>query len=151
MKDIKILLVEDNEGDILLTRKAFEIANILNEIEVVKDGEKAVQFLRKEGNYHDVDTPQLILLDINLPKLNGKEVLSLIKNDLQLKTIPVIMLTTSNAQNDIVESYSHHANCYITKPDNFNDFVDVIDSLKHFWTDIVKLPKTTISEKEIKQ
>ena len=147
MKDIKILLVEDNEGDILLTRKAFEIAGVDDEIEVVKDGEKAVQFLKKEGNYQDVETPQLILLDINLPKLNGKEVLSVIKNDLQLKTIPVIMLTTSNAQSDIVESYTHHANCYITKPDNFNDFVDVVESIKHFWSGIVKLPITMDLEK----
>ena len=147
MKDMKILLVEDNEGDILLTRKAFEIAGVDDEIEVVKDGEKAVQFLKKEGNYQDVETPQLILLDINLPKLNGKEVLSVIKNDLQLKTIPVIMLTTSNAQSDIVESYTHHANCYITKPDNFNDFVDVVESIKHFWSGIVKLPITMDLEK----
>ncbi|HSU51808.1 MAG TPA: response regulator [Segetibacter sp.] len=144
---MKILLVEDNEGDILLTRKAFEIAGVDDEIEVVKDGEKAVQFLKKEGNYQDVETPQLILLDINLPKLNGKEVLSVIKNDLQLKTIPVIMLTTSNAQSDIVESYTHHANCYITKPDNFNDFVDVVESIKHFWSGIVKLPITMDLEK----
>src|SRR4051794_34766018 len=142
MKEVKILLVEDNEGDILLTMKALQEAEVYNGIDVVKDGEKAVQFLKKEGSYVDAKTPGLILLDINLPKLNGKEVLQIIKNDDQLKHIPVIMLTTSNSENDILESYNRHANCYLTKPDNFLDYIELGDSIKHFWFSTVKLPVT---------
>lgn len=142
MKDFKILLVEDNEGDIVLTLKAFELANIYNKIDVVKDGEKAVQFLKKEGAFQHAETPALVLLDINLPRLNGKEVLNIIKSDPQLKTIPVVMLTTSNSPKDIKDSYGDYANCYVTKPDNFHDFTLVIDSIKDFWLGIVKLPGT---------
>jgi len=140
MKEVKILLVEDNEGDILLTIKALQEAEVHNSIDVVKDGEKAVQFLKKQGTYVDVETPGLILLDINLPRLNGKEVLHIIKSDDKLKHIPVIMLTTSNSESDILESYNYHANCYLTKPDNFLDFIEVGDSIKRFWFSTVKLP-----------
>src|SRR3954452_5370902 len=140
MKEVKILLVEDNEGDILLTIKALQEAEVYNSIEVVKDGEKAVQFLKKQGSYVDAETPGLILLDINLPRLNGKEVLHIIKSDDKLKHIPVIMLTTSNSESDILESYNYHANCYLTKPDNFLDFIEVGDSIKRFWFSAVKLP-----------
>jgi chemotaxis family two-component system response regulator Rcp1 len=140
MKEVKILLVEDNEGHILLTIKALQEAEVYNSIEVVKDGEKAVQFLKKQGSYVDAETPGLILLDINLPRLNGKEVLHIIKSDDKLKCIPVIMLTTSNSESDILESYNYHANCYLTKPDNFLDFIEVGDSIKRFWFSAVKLP-----------
>jgi two-component system, chemotaxis family, response regulator Rcp1 len=141
MKDVKILLVEDNEGDIILTLKALKKAHMHNTIDVVKDGEKALQFLRKEGMYNEAETPGLILLDINLPKLNGKEVLNIIKTDEQLKHVPVVMLTTSNSEKDILESYNHYANCYITKPNNFPDFLNVIGSIKHFWMGTVQLPE----------
>lgn len=141
MKEVKILLVEDNEGDIILTLKALKKANIFNSVDVVKDGEKAVEFLSKEGLYKDAETPGIILLDINLPKLNGKEVLQIIKTNEQLKSIPVVMLTTSDSEKDILESYNQYANCYITKPNNFNDFIEVVGSIKHFWISTVKLPR----------
>lgn len=140
MKSSNILLVEDNEGDIILTLKALKKADIANTIDVVKDGEKALQFLNREGPFRDAKTPGLILLDINLPKINGKEVLSIIKGDDQLRIIPVIMLTTSNAETDITQSYYHHANCFITKPVDFSSFMQVIQTLKDFWINIVRLP-----------
>jgi two-component system, chemotaxis family, response regulator Rcp1 len=146
MKNARILLVEDNEGDIVLTLKALKEADIHNKIDVVKDGEKAVQYLKKEGTFTDAETPGLILLDINLPKLNGKEVLNMIKTDDKLKRIPVLMLTTSNSEDDIVDSYNHYANCYITKPNNFFEFIEVSESIKRFWFRTVKLP---VEEKNV--
>ncbi|MEO6683296.1 MAG: response regulator [Ginsengibacter sp.] len=137
----RILLVEDNEGDILLTLEAFKQAKIANPVEVVKDGEEALRYLAKEGEYIDAQTPDLILLDINLPKVDGLEVLSFIKNDEKLRIIPVVMLTTSDAEIDILQSYQEHANCYITKPVNFNNFMEVIQTIKDFWINIVQLPK----------
>lgn len=139
-KHIKILLVEDNEGDIILTLQAMKKADISNSIDVVKDGEEALQYLRKEGKYANTPLPNLILLDINLPRLDGKEVLAEIKKDAQLKIIPVIMLTTSDAESDIAESYNSYANCYITKPVAFRDFSRVIQNIKDYWISIVKLP-----------
>lgn len=144
MEDLKILLVEDNEGDIVLTLKALKKANVHNKVDVVTDGEKAIQFLRKEGSFKDEETPALILLDINLPRLNGKEVLTIIKNDNELRRIPVVMLTTSSSETDITESYYHYANCYITKPNNFQEFMGVISSIKDFWINIVRLPTSSI-------
>ncbi len=141
-KEVRILLIEDNEGDILLTLEALKAARIHNVVDVLKDGEKAMQFLRKEGEFKEAVTPDLILLDINLPKLDGIEVLANIKNDEILKIIPVVMLTTSDSEKDIMASYSNHVNCYITKPVGFQSFIEVICTLKEFWISIVQLPKT---------
>jgi CheY-like chemotaxis protein len=140
-KEISILLVEDNEGDIILTLEALKEAKIHNEINVVRDGDAALQYLGKEGQYKDVETPDLILLDINLPKVDGIEVLAKIKSNEDLMVIPVVMLTTSDSEKDIFQSYQSHANCYITKPVNFENFMDVIQTIKDFWINIVKLPK----------
>lgn len=143
--EIRILLVEDNEGDILLTLEALKEARIGNEVDVVKDGDKALQFLKKEGEFKDANTPDLILLDINLPRTDGFEVLAVIKKDERLSVIPVIMLTTSDSEKDILESYQHHANCYITKPVNFENFMNVIQTIKDFWINIVKLPNPNLA------
>ena len=141
-KEVHILLVEDNEGDIVLTREAMHEAKLHNKMDVARDGEEALQFLRKEGRFREAITPDLILMDINLPRLDGKEVLSIIKMDNFLKIIPVIMLTTSNSEKDVLEAYLNHANCYITKPVKLSDFMDVIHTIRDFWISIVKLPKT---------
>ncbi|MEO5990337.1 MAG: response regulator [Ferruginibacter sp.] len=133
-------MVEDNEGDIILTLEAFKEAKIINSIDVVTDGELALMYLAKEGKYIDVETPDIILLDINLPKIDGLEVLKSIKNDPKLSLIPVIILTTSDDDKDILKSYQAHANCYITKPVSYNSFIDVIKTLNDFWIKIVKLP-----------
>ena len=139
-RDVNILLIEDNEGDIVLTLEALRGARINNQVDVVRDGELAMQFLRKEGSFTGAVTPDLILLDINLPRLDGKEVLVQVKNDAVLKVIPVIMLTTSDSEKDIMEAYHNHANCYITKPVGFKNFMDVILTIKEFWISIVQLP-----------
>lgn len=140
MKGIHILLVEDNEGDILLTTEALEERKIINKISVAKDGKEALDFIFKEGAYKNATTPDLILLDVNLPKKSGHEVLQLIKNDDRTAHIPVIMLTTSSSETDINLSYKHHANCYITKPVEVNDFLEAISGIEDFWLNIVKLP-----------
>ncbi|HEY6900376.1 MAG TPA: response regulator [Puia sp.] len=141
MQQIHILLVDDNEGDILLTREALDDARIINKISIAYDGVQAINFLRKVPPYRGMETPDLILLDINLPKMDGTEVLSIIKNDPELKRIPVIMLTTSSAEKDILASYDNHANCYITKPVDLDRFMDVVRTIEDFWISIVKLPK----------
>jgi CheY-like chemotaxis protein len=140
MKAIHILLVEDNEGDILLTMEAFSEARIRNNISIVRDGLAAMQFLNREGEYADVQIPDLILLDINLPKYDGKEVLAFIKAHEKFKLIPVIMLTTSSSENDIADAYNNHANCYISKPVDLEKFLDVVKKIENFWISIVKLP-----------
>lgn len=140
MKGIHILLVEDNEGDILLTTEALEERKIINKISVAKDGKEALDFMFKEGAYKNATTPDLILLDVNLPKKSGHEVLQVIKNDDRTAHIPVIMLTTSSSETDINLSYKHHANCYITKPVEVNDFLGAISGIEDFWLNIVKLP-----------
>jgi chemotaxis family two-component system response regulator Rcp1 len=140
--EINILLVEDNEGDIILTLQALEKAQVSNGIQVARDGEEALQYLWKKGKFKDVSTPDLILLDINLPKIDGKEVLAEIKKDKALMVIPVVMLTTSDSEKDILESYYNHANCFITKPVDFQKFMQVISTIKDFWVSIVKLPKS---------
>jgi two-component system, chemotaxis family, response regulator Rcp1 len=140
-KEIRILLVEDNEGDIILTLKALKKAHVHNEIDVVRDGEQALQFLHKQGPYSQAETPGLILLDINLPKIDGVEVLAEVKKDEHLRLIPVVMLTTSDSEKDIMQSYYHYANCFITKPVNFTKFMEVIKTVKEFWISIVQLPK----------
>jgi len=139
-QDLEILLVEDNEGDIRLTIEAFTEAKIRNQIRVVRDGEQALAYLKKETPYTNVLTPDIILLDINLPKVDGKEVLHVMKNDLLLKSIPVIMLTTSSADSDVQESYANHANSYVIKPVDLNKFMEVIRSIEEYWISIVKLP-----------
>lgn len=140
MDPINILLVEDNEGDILLTTEALNDAKIANKISVVKDGWSAVQFLEKKGEYSNEVSPDLVLLDINLPKMNGHEVLESIKSNPDIKHIPVIILTTSSAETDILLSYQKFANCYVTKPVNVNDFLRVVTSIENFWVSIVQLP-----------
>jgi len=137
---IDILLVEDNPGDIRLTQEAFKEGRIKNKLSVVTDGVEAVHFLKKLGKYKDVKLPDLVLLDLNLPKKDGKEVLNEIKNDNDLKHIPVIVLTTSQAEEDIIKSYKLQANCYISKPVDFSKFIDVIKHIESFWLTVVKLP-----------
>jgi CheY-like chemotaxis protein len=149
METIHILLVEDNEGDILLTREAFEEAKIHTKLSVVKDGKEALDFLTRQGKYPDAQLPDLLLLDVNLPKKNGHEVLQYIKGDDHLKHIPVIMLTTSSSERDINLSYNNYANCYITKPVEVNEFLQVVATIENFWISIVKLPtnKVIINDK----
>jgi len=141
MKNIHIILVEDNEGDILLTTEALEEKKIVNKISVARDGQEALDFILKQGNYKDAPIPDLILLDVNLPKKNGHEVLQVIKTTESIQQIPVIMLTTSSSEKDINLSYKHHANCYITKPVEAEAFLEAITSIEDFWLTIVKLPK----------
>lgn len=141
MKPIQILLVEDNEGDILLTKEALMEGKIANEVHVVRDGWEAMQFLLKEAAYENATTPDLILLDVNLPRLDGHEVLQKIKTNAELKIIPVIMLTTSSSASDILKSYGNHANCYITKPIEIDDFMSTVAGIENFWISIVQLPK----------
>lgn len=140
-KAIEILLVEDNPGDVRLTIEAFKEGQISNNLHVVKDGVEAMAFLRREGRYAAVVHPDLILLDLNLPKKAGSEVLAEIKADEELKRIPVVILTTSNADEDILKAYNLHANCYISKPLDIDQFVRVIKLIEDFWLTIVKLPK----------
>lgn len=141
MNSIHILLVEDNEGDIFLISEALEEGKIINKISVSKDGKEAIDFLEKKGKYKNEETPDLILLDINLPKKNGHEVLEYIKTSENLKQIPVIMLTTSSSDKDVLLSYKNHANCFITKPLDVNNFLTIVSSIESFWINIVKLPK----------
>ena len=131
-----ILLVEDNEGDIVLTKEALREARIGNEVRVARDGQEALDMLRLTDSL-----PHLILLDINLPKIDGLELLGIIKNDEDLKRIPVIMLSTSSAEKDILHSYASHANCFITKPVDLAKFMEVVKSIEAFWISIVKLPQ----------
>jgi len=141
MNSIHILLVEDNEGDILLTTEALQEGRVLNKISVCRDGKQAIDFLSKTGEYANAEQPGIILLDINLPKKNGHEVLQFIKSNDKLKHIPVIMLTTSSAERDISLAYNYHANCYITKPVDVGDFMEAVMKIEDFWINIVKLPK----------
>lgn len=140
MKPIHILLVEDNDGDILLIKEAFEDAKLANRISVVKNGEKAIYFLEKKEGFEDAETPDLVILDVNLPRKNGHEVLHFIKTTESLIQIPVIMLTTSSSEQDIVKSYKEHANCYITKPVDVDDFLNAVLDIENFWISLVQLP-----------
>jgi CheY-like chemotaxis protein len=139
-KPIDILLVEDNPGDVRLTQEALKDAKVRNDLHVVRDGVEAMAFLRKQGVYKDVPRPDIILLDLNLPKKSGHEVLSEIKSDDSLKCIPVVMLTVSKDEEDIVKSYNLHANCFISKPVDLDQFLIVVKSIEDFWLTIVKLP-----------
>lgn len=137
---IEILLVEDNPGDVRLTIEALNEGRFANLINVAVDGFEALAFLRREGKYANARKPDLILLDLNLPKKNGREVLAEIKTDPHLKRIPVVVLTSSQAEIDIVTTYNLHANCYITKPVDFEQFINVVKSIEDFWFAVVKLP-----------
>jgi len=137
---IEILLVEDNPADIRLVQEVFKEARINNKMHVTLNGEKAMQLLRRESEYAHVSRPDLIILDLNLPKKDGKEVLKEIKEDMNLKTIPVIILTTSNAEDDLIETYENNANCYITKPVDLDNFIKVVKTIENFWLSVVKLP-----------
>jgi CheY-like chemotaxis protein len=138
---IDVLLVEDDEGDILMTREAFEFYKITNPLHVVTDGEQALQFLRRTGAYADAPRPGMILLDINLPRLSGLEVLAELKKDPDLLTIPVVILTTSQADEDILRSYKLHANAYVSKPVDFENFIAAIRQIDDFFLSLVQLPR----------
>jgi CheY-like chemotaxis protein len=138
--NIEILMVEDNPGDVRLAQEALKESKVRNNMSVVWDGEEAISFLRREGKYSDSPRPDLILLDLNLPKKDGTQVLADIKEDPHLRRIPVVILTTSEADRDILKTYDLHANCYITKPVDFDKFVEVVKAVDNFWLTIVRLP-----------
>jgi CheY-like chemotaxis protein len=137
---IEVLLIEDDPGDVLMTREAFEEHKLRNRLTVVNDGAEALAYLRREGEYADAVTPDLILLDLNLPRRDGREVLAEIKRDEQLCRIPVVVLTTSQADEDILRSYQLHANAYVTKPVDFERFISVVRQIDEFFVSVVKLP-----------
>lgn len=139
-KVIDILLVEDNPGDVRLAQEALKDSKVRNKLSVVEDGVEAMAFLRQEGKYASAPHPDLILLDLNLPRKSGREVLSEVKNDDDLKHIPVVVLTVSRAEEDVMKCYNQHANCYITKPLDFNQFMKVTQTIEEFWLTIVRLP-----------
>ena len=139
-KIIDVLLVEDDPGDVLMTREAFEDNKLRNRLSVVSDGVSALEFLRKEGEHVDAPTPDLVLLDLNLPRMDGREVLQALKADADLRSIPVVVLTTSEAEEDVVRSYSLHANAYVTKPVDFDRFIEVVRQIDEFFVTVVKLP-----------
>jgi CheY-like chemotaxis protein len=139
-KMIDILLVEDNPGDVRLAQEALKESKVRNKLFIVEDGVEAMMFLHQQGKYKDAPRPDLILLDLNLPRKSGREVLTEVKTDENLKRIPVVVLTVSKAEEDIAKCYDHHANCYITKPLDFNQFIEVTKSIEDFWLNIVRLP-----------
>jgi chemotaxis family two-component system response regulator Rcp1 len=138
---IEILLVEDNPGDVRLTRETLKTTKIANNLSVAPDGVAALDFLRRKPPYESAPRPDLILLDLNLPRLGGREVLEEIKGDAKLRTIPVVILTTSRAEEDILRSYELHANCFISKPVELEGFVQVVKSIEDFWFSVVRLPR----------
>ena len=139
-RPVEILLVEDNPGDERLTREALKEGKVYSNLHWVKDGVEAMEFLRRNGKYQDVPRPDIILLDLNLPKKDGREVLQDIKKDDKLKRIPVVILTTSKAEEDVLKSYNLHANCYVTKPVDLDKFIVVVQSIDRFWLTVVTLP-----------
>ena len=139
-KPVEILLVEDNPGDADLAREALESSKVSNTLHVVVDGVEAMEFMRKQGKYAKVPRPDLILLDLNLPRKDGREVLAEVKADPDLRRIPVVILTTSKEEEDILKAYDLHANCFITKPIDLNQFLKVVRAIEDFWLTIVKLP-----------
>lgn len=141
MEDIEILLVEDNPGDIRLTKEALKDSKVNNRLNVVQDGVEAMTFLRRQGQYTNAPRPDIILLDLNLPRKDGRAVLEEIKEDTELRRIPVVILTTSDDDHDILRSYDLHANCYITKPLDLKQFVTIVKTIENFWFQIVKLPR----------
>ncbi|HSK26937.1 MAG TPA: response regulator [Jiangellales bacterium] len=141
LRAIEVLLVEDDPGDVLMTREAFEDAKVANNLYVAADGEDALAFLRREGAHEGAPRPDLVLLDLNLPRVDGREVLEQIKGDPELRSIPVVVLTTSESEEDIVRSYSLHANAYVTKPVDFERFHQVVRQIDDFFVSVVKLPR----------
>jgi two-component system, chemotaxis family, response regulator Rcp1 len=141
IKPIELLLVEDSEPDVRLTIEALREAKVKNRLWVVEDGVEAIDFLRRNGSHADAPRPDLILLDLNLPRKDGRQVLKEIKDDDSLKRIPVVILTTSKSEEDVLRAYDLHANCYITKPVDFNRFMEVVKSIENFWLTVVRLPE----------
>jgi two-component system, chemotaxis family, response regulator Rcp1 len=139
-RPVEILLVEDNPGDVRLTREGLREGKVRNNLHVVDDGLKALSFLRREDEHADVPRPDLILLDLNLPRMGGREFLEVIKADPDLSSIPVVILTSSQAEQDIIRAYELHANCYVTKPVDLDQFITVVKTLEDFWFTIVRLP-----------
>jgi two-component system, chemotaxis family, response regulator Rcp1 len=139
-RSILILLVEDSPSDAKLAIKALSLAKVTNKVDLVEDGVEAMEYLRQKGKYQQSPRPDLILLDLNLPRKDGREVLEELKSDADLKTIPVVVLTSSKEEQDVFRSYQLHANCYITKPVNFERFIEVIQSIENFWLSVVVLP-----------
>lgn len=139
-RPVEILLAEDNLGDVKLTEKALEKGKVLNNLHVVSDGVEALAFLRQDGEYNDAPRPDLLLLDLNMPRKGGQEVLKETKSDESLRRIPVVVLTSSEAEEDIIESYDLHANAYLTKPVDFDGFVDIVSSVEEFFLTVVKRP-----------
>ncbi|WP_205687345.1 response regulator [Cellulomonas endophytica] len=137
---VEVLLVEDDPGDVLMTREAFEDNKLRNRLTVVPDGVEALQYLRREGEHTDAVTPDLVLLDLNLPRMSGREVLEEMKGDPVLRSIPVVVLTTSEADEDVRSSYALHANAYVTKPVDFDRFIDVVRQIDEFFVEVVRLP-----------
>ena len=140
-KPVEILLVEDSPSDATLTIEALEAGKVANKLTLVEDGVEAMEFLKRSGKYAKASRPDLIMLDLNLPRKDGREVLAEIKNDPDLKVIPIIVLTTSHSDRDILQSYQLNANCYITKPVDFTQFIDVVKSIEKFWLSVVTLPQ----------
>lgn len=140
IRPVEILLIEDNPGDIRLTIESFKESKIANNLNIVEDGIEAINYLKKKGKFKDEPLPDIIILDLNLPKKGGREVLAEIKEDKTLKHIPVIVFTTSKAEMDILRSYELHANCYILKPLKMNQFIKIVKAIEYFWFCIVKLP-----------
>jgi two-component system response regulator len=139
-RPIEILLAEDSSTDVMLTKAALKFAKMRNNLHVVKDGVEVMSFLRKEGQYADAPRPDLILLDLNMPRKDGREVLAEVKADDHLKSIPVVVLTTSQAQEDVIKAYGLHANCFISKPVDFQQFTNVVRAIDQFWFTVVTLP-----------
>jgi CheY-like chemotaxis protein len=139
-RQVEVLLVEDDPGDVLMTREAFEDYKVANQLHVVQDGADAMAFLRREGDYAGAPRPDLVLLDLNLPRMDGREVLQAIKGDPELASIPVVVLTTSEAEEDVLRSYSLHANAYVTKPVDFERFIEVVRQIDDFFVTVVRLP-----------
>ncbi|MCX5770488.1 MAG: response regulator [Candidatus Hydrogenedentes bacterium] len=137
---VEILLVEDSPGDVRLTIEAMKEAKVSNRLNVVGDGVEALEYLRRQGKYANAARPDVVLLDLNLPRKDGRKVLAEMKEDADLKVIPVVVLTTSHAEEDVLKAYEHHANCYITKPVDFQQFLYVVQSIEDFWLSVVRLP-----------
>jgi CheY-like chemotaxis protein len=145
-RPVEFLLAEDNPGDVRLTKEALRESKISNNLNVVPDGVEAMAFLRREGKYFDAPRPDVILLDLNLPKKDGREVLAEVKADPSLRLIPVVIITSSEAEQDVLRTYELHANCYVTKPVDLEQFIKVIQSIETFWLTIVTLPSSVISD-----
>ncbi len=145
-KPVDILLVEDNPADVRLTKEALKDAKVLNEVYIARDGVEAMAFLHRAAPFSEVPVPDLILLDLNLPRKDGREVLAEIKKDSKLMRIPVVVLTTSKADEDIIKSYNLHANAYVTKPVDLNRFIEIIHTMEEFWFTVVKLPPKEVKD-----